>query len=320
MGGVALAGLVAALLGGAVTQFGPSLGFVDRPDGYLKSHDIPAVPLGGVAIFAAVHLAMALEGTFDLGLFIASGILFMLGLIDDRLPLSSILRLVIEAGAGLVLALTADVPAVPEGALGAVLVVVIVVVAVNAVNLMDGLDGLAGSSALVASIGIGLLAATRGLPVEFGFTLAAALGGFLIWNWPKARLFLGDNGAYTVAAFLSYGFLNASPEASELQILAAAGLLGVFAVDLAVTLTRRRISGRPLFEGDRSHVYDQLHDRGMPVAKVALTFAAAEAGIVALVIAVDWLTPPLLAVALLAAALVGFVLGLGRAGFLQPAG
>jgi len=320
VGGVALALLVAAALGAAAIQLGPALGFVDRPDGYLKPHDMPAVPLGGVGIFLAVHLAMALEGAFDAGLLAATGILFVLGLIDDRRPLSSVFRLIIEALAGVVLALAANTPSVPDTPIGVLLVVVVVVVAVNAVNLMDGLDGLAGSSALVAAVGVSILAGSRGLPIEYGFMVAGALAGFLVWNWPKARLFLGDNGAYVVAGFLAYGFLQASPKASELQILVASGLLGVFAVDLAVTLTRRRISGRPLFEGDRSHVYDQLRDRGMPVANVALTFAAAEAAIVALVVVVDWLTPPILAVAILATAVLGIVLGLGRAGFLQRAG
>lgn len=319
MGGVALALLVAAAVGAAAIQLGPALGFVDRPDGYLKSHDIPAVPLGGVGIFLAVHLAMALEGAFDVGLLAATGMLLVLGLVDDRRPLSSVFRLIIEAAAGVVLALAANVPSVPDTPVGVLLVVVVVVVAVNAVNLMDGLDGLAGSSALVTAAGVGILAGVRGLPFEYGFMVAGALAGFLIWNWPKARLFLGDNGAYVVAGFLAYGILEASPRASELQILVASGLLGVFAVDLAVTLTRRRISGRPLFEGDRSHVYDQMRDRGMGVAQVALVFAAAQAVIVALVVVVDWLAPPIMAIALLSATVVGVVLGLGRAGFLQRA-
>ncbi len=318
MGGVALAFLVAGMLGAGAIRLGPALGFVDRPDGYLKSHDVPAVPLGGVGIFVAVHAAMALDGIFDMGLLAASGILLLLGLVDDRRPLSSVLRLGIEVAAGIVLAVGADLPAIEGGAVGLVLVVVLLVVAVNAVNLMDGLDGLAGSSALVAGVGIGVLAAVRSLGIEYGFIVAAALGGFLIWNWPKARLFLGDNGAYVVGGFLAYGFFQASP-AAELDVLVASGLLGVFAVDLAVTLTRRRISGRPLFEGDRSHVYDQLHDRGLPIARVALTFAAGQAAIAALVILVDAFTPPILALAILATALVGIVFALGQAGFLQRA-
>jgi UDP-GlcNAc:undecaprenyl-phosphate GlcNAc-1-phosphate transferase len=319
VGGVALAVLLSAFIGAAMIRLGPVLGFVDRPDGHLKSHEHPAVPLGGVGIFIAVHAGMALEGEFDQGLLVASGILLILGLVDDRLPLSSVLRLVIEAGAGVVLALAADLPSTSGGVVGVGLVVLLVVVAVNAVNLLDGLDGLAGSSALVAALGLSLLAASRDLGIVYGLVLAAALAGFLVWNWPRARMFLGDNGAYSVAIFLVYGFFRASPPASEVPVLIASGLLGVFAVDLAVTLIRRRLSGRPLFLGDRSHVYDQLHDRGMSVAQVALTFAGGQAAIAGLVVIVDVLAPPVMALVVLAVAFAGVVFALGRAGFLSRA-
>jgi len=319
VGGVALAVLVSAFVGAAAIRFGPRLGFVDRPDGVLKPHQEPAVPLGGIGIFAAVHLAMALEDRFDPGLLAASGMLLALGLIDDRRPLSSRLRLVVETAAGVVLALTADLRGVDRNVAGVVLVVILIVVAVNAVNLLDGLDGLAGSSALVAAVGTSLLAGMRDTGMVFGLILAAALAGFLVWNWPRARVFLGDNGAYAVAMFLAYGFLGATPRASELAVLIAAGLLGVFAVDLAVTLIRRRLAGRPLFAGDRSHVYDQLRDRGMTVAQVAVTFAAGQVAIAGLVVVVDELVPPVTAIVVLAVAFIGIVFALGRAGFVSRA-
>ncbi len=159
MGGVALALLLSAFIGATMIRVGPALGFVDRPDGFLKSHEQPAVPLGGIGIFLAVHLGMALEGDFDPGLLAASALLLVLGLVDDRRPLSSVFRLVVEAGAGVVLAVAGDLPAA-GGIVGAALVVLLVVVAVNSVNLLDGLDGLAGSSALVSAVGISLLAAS----------------------------------------------------------------------------------------------------------------------------------------------------------------
>ena len=65
------------------------------------------------------------------------------------------------------------------------------------------------------------------------------------------------------------------------------GLLGVFVLDLAVTLIRRKLNDRPLFEGDRSHVYDQLRDRGLGVKQVALTAAGVQAVIVLVVVAAD---------------------------------
>ena len=172
---------------------GPRIGFVDVPDDpELKAHDLPAVPLGGVAIFTAVHAGLAVAELFDVRLFVASGLLFVLGLADDRLGLSPILRLAVTAVAGIVLAVGY------EGALSRVLLVVFVVVAVNAVNLYDGLDGLAGSAAAIAALAVAGVAQLRGLTGWGGVILAAALIGFLVLNWHPAKAFLGDNGAYLI--------------------------------------------------------------------------------------------------------------------------
>jgi UDP-GlcNAc:undecaprenyl-phosphate GlcNAc-1-phosphate transferase len=315
--GVVVALVVSALVGSVMIRFGPRLGFVDLPDGFLKSHQIPAVPLGGVAVFAGVHLGLAVAGQFSVGLLLASAMVFVLGLMDDYRELGPAVRLGIEVVAGAVLAVASDLPAIPDGPLSIVLVAVLVVVTVNAVNLLDGLDGLAGSVAAVTALGIAAIAATRGLEVGYGLVLAAALGGFLIWNWYPAKMFLGDNGAYSVAVFLVYGFLVATPPESEVSVLVAAGLLGVFAVDLLATLIRRRLNDQPLFAGDRSHVYDQLIDRGWRVPQVAATFAVAQGVIGVIVVAAAEYASPVAAVILLAVLLGAILFGLARSGFLR---
>ena len=314
----ALALLVAFFVGGALTRLGPRLGFVDLPDDFLKPHTGAVVPLGGVAIFAAIHVALAAAGRFDPGLFAASGMLLVLGLADDRVGLSPRLRLAVQVAAGVVLALGSDLDALPGGMRSLAIGVVFVVVTVNAVNLLDGLDGLAGSTALVTAAGTAVLAASRGLDTTFGLILVAALAGFLVWNWPPARLFLGDNGAYTVAVFLVYGILSATLPSTETLGLVAFALLGVFAIDLAVTLLRRALGRRPLFTGDRSHVYDQLRDRGWPVPRINATFAVAQASIVAVVVVIDRLLAPWTRIGAVAVVLAAAVAALGMVGFLRP--
>ncbi len=319
MVGFALALLLSALGGALLIQLGQDSGFVDRPDGFLKPHEWPAVPLGGVAIFLGVHAGMAAESRFDEGLFLASGIVLVLGLIDDRRDLSPTVRLVVEIVAGTALVVVADLPALGDGPLSVVVGVVLVVVAINAVNLFDGLDGLAGTAGLVAAFGTAALAASRGLGLIPGMVLAAGLLGFLVWNWHPARMFLGDNGAYSVAMFLVYGFIVSSPEGSDGAVVVASGLLGVYAVDLAVTLLRRRLSGMPLFAGDRSHVYDQLSDRGWSIARVVGTAASAQVAIAGLVIAVDRIFQPNAAIAVLAMVFGAVLGGLWLGGFVRPA-
>lgn len=314
---VVVAFVVSASVCFAMIQTGPRLGFVDLPDGFLKSHKTPAVPLGGVGVFVAVHIGLAVAGEANVGLLIASSMVFVLGLLDDYRALGPLVRLGVEVVAGAVLAVVADLPALPDGVLSIVLVAAIVVITVNTVNLLDGLDGLAGSSAAVAALAIATLATTRGLDGGYGLVLAAAIAGFLLWNWHPARAFFGDNGAYTVAVFLVYGFLVSTPPASEVGVIVAAGLLGVFAVDLIVTLIRRRLNDKPLFAGDRSHIYDQLIDKGWRIPRVAATFAAAQAAIAAIVILVDAVAGPLVTLAVLSVVLGAVVLGLARAGFLR---
>ncbi len=318
MVGAAVALLVAFFVGGAVVRVGPRLGFVDLPDGFLKPHAGAAVPLGGVAVFAAVHTGLVTAGRFDTGLLAASGILLVLGLADDRRSLSPRLRLGVTVVAGMVLGLAADLPASTSGTAAVVLAVVLTVVTVNAVNLFDGLDGLAGSVALVTAAGIAVLAAFRGTEMAVALVLAAGIAGFLLWNWPPARLFLGDNGAYTVAVFLVYGFFQASPAGGEVPTMVAACLLGMFAIDLIVTLLRRGLASRPLFTGDRSHIYDQLRDRGWSVTAVSMTMAGAQAAFVAVVVAIDQSFPPPTALAASAAVAGLIIVGLGAAGFLRP--
>lgn len=320
MGSVVTALVIAFVGGAAMVRFGPALGFVDLPDGYLKSHDRPAVPLGGVGLFLGVHVAMLAEGQFNTGLLIASSTVFIVGLIDDKVSLSPGTRLVAEVTAGFLLVVFGDIPALPGGMVGIGIGVLLVVVTINAVNLFDGLDGLAGSSGFVAALGIAVLAASRGLDPEFGLILAGALAGFLIWNWQPAKLFLGDNGAYTLAIFLVYGMMTAAPSGSETDVLVAAGLLGVFAVDLVVTLLRRRLAGRPLFVGDRSHVYDQLRDRGLSVSQVAIRMAGAQAVLVIVVVIVDSQTSAPVALATLAVLFALVLFGLARMGFLTTDG
>lgn len=318
MVGFALALLLSALGCALLIQLGHESGFVDRPDGFLKPHEWPAVPLGGVAIFLGVHAGMAAEGILDDGLFLASGMVLVLGLIDDRRDLSPIVRLVVEFVAGVVLVLLADVPGLGDDPIDVILGVFMVVVAINAVNMFDGLDGLAGTAALVAAGGTLALAASRGLGLRPSVILVAALLGFLLWNWHPARMFLGDNGAYSVAVFLVYGFMAASPEGSDGSVLVAFALIGVYVVDLAMTLLRRKLAGKPLIPGDRSHIYDQLSDRGWPVTRVVGAAAAGQALIALLVVAVDANFEPGAAIGILALVFGAVMVALSFAGFARP--
>lgn len=261
---------------------GPRIGFLDRPGASsLKTHARPTVPLGGVGIFLGVHAGAATGDGIDLVLLAASGLVLVLGLVDDRIGLSPVIRLGVEVAAALLLVLgPADASRDP---VTSALAVILVVLAINAVNLFDGLDGLVGSVGLVTALGIAWLSSTSGGPVEMPLQLAAALAGFLVVGWHPARIFLGDSGAYVVGLLLASAILDASG-GDGWSLVAAASLLGVFALDLIVTLARRTINRRPLFEGDRSHLYDQLRDRGLSTPGVVWVATAAQTVIIVIAV------------------------------------
>ena len=298
-------------------RLGPKIGYIDRPgdDPILKTHEHPAVPLGGVGIFLGVSVAAIARGGPDVTLLLATGIVLVLGLVDDRRGLPPAVRLLVELVAALVLVLGDSQSG--DGPLDLIVGIVLVIFAINAVNLFDGLDGLASSVALVTALGLAWLSAGRGLDTEAPLELAAALGGFLVFGWHPAKVFLGDAGAYVVGVLLSSVILEAG-SGGTVQLIVTAGMLGVFAIDLVVTLLRRRLAGHPMFIGDRSHIYDQLRDRGWSVPMVALRMAAAQAAIVLIVVGVDQSLAPWPSFFLLAAMLIVTLAVLSGLGFLRP--
>jgi UDP-GlcNAc:undecaprenyl-phosphate/decaprenyl-phosphate GlcNAc-1-phosphate transferase len=287
MVGVTVAFGVALVVTVLVWRVGPRIGYVDRPDsGGLKAHTLPAVPLGGVAVFVGVHLGMAVEGAADGWLMASSALLLSLGLVDDRRGLPPAFRLGVEmCAAGLLVA-----GSFGDRGLAAMIVIgLLAVTAVNAVNLFDGLDGLAATAALVTCIGVLALSVVRGTDAGPASVLAASLAAFLLLNWHPARVFLGDSGAYVVGITLAFAVARVSDQVDEL--LVATGLLGVFLIDVAATVVRRLRARVHVFSGDRNHTYDRLVAGGIGVSSVALGAGALQAVLALGVIGLDVFLP-----------------------------
>ncbi len=288
MAGLIVALIVSALICGAAARIpghSPLAGPSDKPPKAHSHRELPS-PLGGVGVFAGVNLALLVEGRFDPGILIASVLLLAVGMIDDFLGLPPLLRLLSHGAAGVVLVAWGDLPLL-SGPVHAVVGVGVVVVLVNAVNLFDGLDGLAGLAAVISVLGVVAVAAIRDGSPTSGLALAGALAGFLLYNWHPARIFLGDSGAYLTGLLLAYSIFQASPAGSGLEIVLASGVVGVFLVDLVATVFRRWRHERPLFEGDRSHIYDRLRDKGWAVKTVAVASGAVQLGFVVLTVGLE---------------------------------
>jgi UDP-GlcNAc:undecaprenyl-phosphate/decaprenyl-phosphate GlcNAc-1-phosphate transferase len=303
---VVVAAPVAFVVAWIAKVVGPRVGLVDLPDGDLKTHSAPIVPLGGIGVATGFLVATAVSGELSWSIGGAVIGVAVLGLIDDRVSLSPKLRLVAELAAGVLLVaqpfLDGDLSVLQALAgIGAT------VVLINAVNLYDGLDGLVSSSAAAGLAGAALLAWIWGDSSLLALAGVGALVGFLVHNWNPAKMFLGDNGSYTVGTILAVVIVDSAVSGHGLAGMVAAAAAGtVFVVDLVATMWRRKRAGVPLFAGDRSHTYDRLHDSGWGVKRVAATSALIN-GAAAVAVALAAAVSAIAAAALAAAIVVGLI-------------
>jgi Fuc2NAc and GlcNAc transferase len=250
---------------------------LDVPN-HRSSHSRPTPRIGGVAIAGVVllsTLAFSLTGALAPDIawaVVPSGIaIAAVGLLDDvRGGVSAWMRIVIQmASVAWFIVAIGGAPTFGVAALeaSAVLRNAIVFVGLlwmlNLFNFMDGIDGIAGSESVFTALG---LVAIIGL--GFGRSDAASLPlivggaslGFLCWNWPPARVFMGDAGSGFLGFMMGVLIVLADVEWG-LSLAVPLILLAVFIVDATVTLVRRFVVGDKWYEAHRSHGYQRLSRR-----------------------------------------------------------
>ena len=256
---------VAVILTPVAASVAGRLGLVDEP-GPLKVHARPVPYLGGVAVLVAI--AGPTLGARP-SLLVPLALACALGLADDATDLPPALRLAAETGIGVSAAFAVG----HHDAARVVLGVVVVLVLVNAMNLLDGLDGLAAGVTLASATGFYIV--LTGADATLALVLAGAVAGFLVWNAPPARVYLGDAGSYLIGTALAMLFLAATLHPAEV-VSGAFLFLGVPVADMVVAVVRRLRARQPLLRGDRGHVYDQLVDRGLSAPAAVMACVAAQ--------------------------------------------
>ncbi len=188
-----------------------------------------------------------------------------IGWVDDRRGVSPVLRAIVHILAASVavvslggypsLALGSYV--VDLGLLGGVAAVLAIAYLVNVYNFMDGTDGLAGAEGgQVAAAGALLSLGFGGLDLALVAALiSGSCFGFLLWNWPPARIFMGDVGSGLLGYW--FGVLAIASEGRGVPSVVWILLLGVFLVDGTLTLARRVLRGERWYEAHRSHLYQR---------------------------------------------------------------
>jgi UDP-GlcNAc:undecaprenyl-phosphate GlcNAc-1-phosphate transferase len=208
--------------------------------------------------------------------------MFALGAIDDLRPLGPKLKLAIQIVATLpLLAAGAHIHGFLPAPLGMALTVLWIVLLTNSFNLLDNMDGLSASVALVVCLVLTLAAWQGGqfwMPALF-LCLAGALGGFLLYNFHPASMFMGDSGSLTIGYLVSvFSILitytgQGSQAVTGLPVLMPLAIMGVPLFDTLSVMFIRWRAGKPLMLGDRNHFSHRLLAMGFGVRGAALTIA-----------------------------------------------
>ena len=262
----------------------------DRP-GPLKIHARPVPRLGGVALVLAISASIFAAAPHDAirawPFFAALALVWLPGFVDDLRGLSAPLRLAAQIAAGIVLWRAGwAVPVPTNGMISALATCLALTAFVNSFNFLDGADGLAAGVAgiIATAYAVAPLLFVSPFAVVVACGIAAACGGFLIFNYPPATVFCGDSGSTALGlsiAFLALDFWRSNsvtPSRIIFPLLVAALPL----LDATFAVIRRLVAGGVPWRGDRCHLYDLLRAAGWVPRRVALTFYTVTAALAAI--------------------------------------
>jgi len=273
---VALAGLVGLIGTWAMRAYALRRDLLDHPNAR-SSHVVPTPRGGGIAIVAGFCLAttawaLGSDGERAALLWLAivppALLVAVVGFVDDHRPLSARARLIAHfVAAAWTVGLFGGLPslpwpsgALPVGLAGGALAVIATVWCLNLYNFMDGIDGIAASEAVFVTLAAAVLGGAAAPAFVPLLALAAAAAGFLAFNWPPARIFMGDAGSGFLGLVLA-SLLLSLHVSGHLPIGAGLILLGTFLADATVTLLVRLLRGERLHEAHRSHAYQRATRR-----------------------------------------------------------
>lgn len=269
--------LLAALGTWWVLKRSGSIG-LDAPDSRRKLHEKTISRLGGAPIFLAVGLACLVAGAIGglgwsrwLPVAICNALMFSVGFVDDLKALGARVKLIGQVGTALILyslGVSIDMLSNPfgDGALilgwwSLPLTVIWLVSVPNIVNLIDGMDGLAGGFGMFLCLTLAFVGYYGHQPdvMVVALAMAGAIAGFLIFNLPPAKIFLGDGGAYLIGFFIGSVSLFTSNKGSVIgALLVIIIALGVPILDTLFAIIRRGLRGVSIFSADAEHIHHRL--------------------------------------------------------------
>lgn len=288
---------LAIILSLIITPTAIKLNILDKPN-YRKIHAKPIPKGGGIGIFISVLLLelnmflffknYIMPDAFKfLTIMLATAVLMLVGIIDDKLELRSRVKLCIQIIAA-ILTLSSGIRfhTFDIMALDLLLTAAWIIGIVNAVNLIDGLDGLAAGIAVISCIGFSIVgyAYKDNEITMLSLIIIGGCLGFLKYNFRPARIFMGDTGSLPLGYNMAViGILCENAINSKASIIVPIIMLGIPIYDTILTFVRRIINHKPIFQPDRSHFYNLIIDfKGIKHKDTVLIIYAINAALVIL--------------------------------------
>lgn len=286
---IPVVGVLSLALTAVLRRYALSRSLMDIPNSR-SSHSIPTPRGGGVAIVVAFLMVLPVLGWAHLtswptviAIGGAGALVAVIGFMDDHGHIAARWRLLGHFSAATwALFWLGGLPVIvlfgsefDFSWFGHILAAVYLVWMLNLYNFMDGIDGIASIEAICACLGACLLYLVGGFSelIWVPLSLAMAVFGFLYWNFPPARIFMGDAGSGFLGITLGVISLQAAWLSSPL-LWSWLILLGVFVVDATFTLIRRLVRGDKVYEAHRSHAYQFASRKAGKHLPVTLAVAA----------------------------------------------
>lgn len=273
--------LVTLVAAPRVKEFSIRAGIMDLP-GNNKIHARPIPKAGGLAISIGVLAALVSFASLGIGfanyeyVILCSFLILFLGLIDDMRGTTPATKFIVQFAVSIILVMLGWKVGYLPVYISLPLTVFWLVGVTNAVNLLDGMDGIAAGTSFMAGLlffVVGFMRSDIILSV-FSLVLAGSCLGFLRYNFHPAKMFMGDTGSLFVGFLLAFLGVQATLHAESFsELLVPVFILGAPIFDTLISIARRSLRKKAIFQSDRGHTYDFLMGIGvLSYRKVVLCF------------------------------------------------
>lgn len=237
-------------------------------------HKKPTPLLGGTAIFLSFLFGFILFGNQNplmISILIASFLILLLGIFDDIKPIKARYKFIIHILVALIVVFYGGLKLTHVDIFGLSLnfkwmspyvTILIIVGIINAVNLIDGLDGLCAGISSIYFLTIGVIALIlnkfNGLDIILSFIMLGSTLGFLVFNFPPAKIFMGDTGSTFLGLMISVIMLLGFKTVTLTSLLIPLVLLILPITDTLFAIIRRALNKKPIGQADKEHIHHQL--------------------------------------------------------------